>query len=141
MGAARNLKAGATKVERFNDSGFHSIIAFDAVGVEVGRIDVDVIAVGFDGPIACEVGFRREKGVDITGVEEVVAVAAQHGVNSATLAAALADPAVKEKLKAEVDASLAAGVFGSPYIVVDGEAFWGSDRLDQIEAWLAHGAW
>ena len=67
MGAARNLKAGATKVERFNDSGFHSIIAFDAVGVEVGRIDVDVIAVGFDGPIACEVGFRREKGVDITG--------------------------------------------------------------------------
>ena len=81
------------------------------------------------------------EGVDITGVEEVVAVAAQHGVNSATLAAALADPAVKEKLKAEVAASLAASVFGSPYIVVDGEAFWGSDRLDQIEAWLAHGAW
>ncbi len=81
------------------------------------------------------------EGVDITGVEEVVAVAAQHGVNSAALAAALADPAVKEKLKTEVDASLTLGVFGSPYIIVDGEAFWGSDRLDQIEAWLAHGAW
>lgn len=81
------------------------------------------------------------EGVDITGVAEVVGVAAQHGVDSAALTVALADPAVKEKLKAEVDASLAAGVFGSPYIVVDGEAFWGSDRLDQIEAWLADGAW
>jgi 2-hydroxychromene-2-carboxylate isomerase len=27
-------------------------------------------------------------------------------------------------------------VFGSPYIVVDGEPFWGMDRFDQIERWL-----
>ena len=44
--------------------------------------------------------------------------------------------AVKDKTRAEVDAALAKGVFGSPYIVVDGEPFWGMDRFDQIERWL-----
>jgi len=29
----------------------------------------------------------------------------------------------------------------SPYIIVDGEPFWGSDRLDQIDKWLATGGW
>ncbi len=44
--------------------------------------------------------------------------------------------AVKDRARAEVDAALAKGVFGSPYIVVDGEPFWGVDRFDQIERWL-----
>jgi 2-hydroxychromene-2-carboxylate isomerase len=43
---------------------------------------------------------------------------------------------VKDKTRAEVDAALAKGVFGSPYIVVDGEPFWGVDRFDQLERWL-----
>jgi 2-hydroxychromene-2-carboxylate isomerase len=43
---------------------------------------------------------------------------------------------VKDKTRAEVDAALAKGVFGSPYIIIDGEPFWGVDRFDQIERWL-----
>jgi 2-hydroxychromene-2-carboxylate isomerase len=43
---------------------------------------------------------------------------------------------IKDKTRAEVDAALAKGVFGSPYIVVDGEPFWGVDRFDQLERWL-----
>ena len=39
------------------------------------------------------------------------------------------------------DAAIARGVFGSPYVVVDGEPFWGADRLDQVERWLATGGW
>jgi 2-hydroxychromene-2-carboxylate isomerase len=81
------------------------------------------------------------EGTDITSIEAVVAIAAEHGVNANALSTALADPVVKARLKIEVDASLAKGVFGSPYIVIDGEPFWGSDRLDQIEAWLNHGPW
>ena len=46
------------------------------------------------------------------------------------------DQAVKDKTRAEVDAAVAKGVFGSPYIVVDGEPFWGTDRFDQLERWL-----
>jgi 2-hydroxychromene-2-carboxylate isomerase len=44
-------------------------------------------------------------------------------------------------VRREVDAAISLGVFGSPYIVVDGEPFWGADRLDQVEKWLSTGGW
>ena len=44
--------------------------------------------------------------------------------------------AVKDRTRAEVDAAVAKGVFGSPYIIIDGEPFWGMDRFEQIERWL-----
>jgi 2-hydroxychromene-2-carboxylate isomerase len=56
--------------------------------------------------------------------------------NSAGLKPDIENQAVKDKTRAEVDAALAKGVFGSPYIVVDGEPFWGMDRFDQLERWL-----
>jgi len=68
-------------------------------------------------------------------------VAAKLGVDKGEFAQALNDPAVKERLRIEVDAAIERGVFGSPYIVVDGEPFWGSDRLDQVERWLETGGW
>ena len=36
-------------------------------------------------------------------------------------------------------ARIAAGVFGAPWFVIDGEPFWGNDRKDQIERWLNQG--
>ena len=36
--------------------------------------------------------------------------------------------------------AVARGVFGSPWIFVDGEPFWGSDRLPMVERWL-EGRW
>jgi 2-hydroxychromene-2-carboxylate isomerase len=48
----------------------------------------------------------------------------------------LNDQALKDKTRAEVEAAVARGVFGSPYIVVDGEPFWGIDRFEQLERWL-----
>jgi len=79
--------------------------------------------------------------INISEVDNVVKVAAAAGCDGDALRAALNDQAVKDKTKAEVDAALAKGVFGSPYIVVDGEAFWGIDRFDQIDKWLATGGW
>ena len=55
--------------------------------------------------------------------------------------AALHDPAVKERLRTEVDAAIARGVFGLPYFVVDDEPFWGIDHLDQLDRWMATGGW
>jgi 2-hydroxychromene-2-carboxylate isomerase len=69
--------------------------------------------------------------VNIGEPENVVRIAAQAGCKPD-----IASQAVKDKTKAEVDAALGRGVFGSPYIVVDGEPFWGMDRFDQIERWL-----
>jgi 2-hydroxychromene-2-carboxylate isomerase len=69
--------------------------------------------------------------VNIGEADNVLEVAASVGCKPD-----LNDQAVKDKTRAEVDAALAKGVFGSPYIVVDGEPFWGVDRFDQIERWL-----
>ena len=57
------------------------------------------------------------------------------------VAAALDDPAVKDRLRREVEAAMARGVFGSPTLVVDGEPFWGFDRFADVERWLAGGPW
>ena len=70
-------------------------------------------------------------GVNIGEAENVLKIAASLGLKPD-----LNDQAVKDKTRAEVDAALARGVFGSPYIIVDGEPFWGVDRFDQLERWL-----
>ena len=69
--------------------------------------------------------------VNIGEADNVLKIAASLGLKPD-----LNDQAVKDKTRAEVDAAVARGVFGSPYIVVDGEPFWGMDRLDQLERWL-----
>jgi 2-hydroxychromene-2-carboxylate isomerase len=78
-------------------------------------------------------------GLDISSADNVAKVGAATGVDSAALEAGINDAATKDKAKSEVDAAVAKGVFGSPYIVVDGEPFWGMDRFDQLERWLAKG--
>ena len=73
---------------------------------------------------------------DISDAEVVTEIATKLGVDTTDTTTALADSAVKDLARKEVDAAIANGVFGSPYFVVDGEPFWGADRLDQIAAWL-----
>ena len=81
------------------------------------------------------------EGRDISPSGVVVEIAREAGADGDALAAALADPAVKARLKAETEAAMARGVFGSPFVFVDGEPFWGADRLDQVDRWLATGGW
>ncbi len=78
---------------------------------------------------------------DISSPDVTADVAATLGIKRDEALAALNDPAIKDRLKNEVDAAIKCGVFGSPYIVIDGEPFWGVDRFDQIERWLKTGGW
>lgn len=79
------------------------------------------------------------EGVDISSPELAASVAGREGVDATAARAAIDDPAIKDLLKREVDQAIARGVFGSPFIVVDGEPFWGLDRFDQAERWLETG--
>ena len=79
--------------------------------------------------------------VDISKSDHTVAVCSKLGLNADEAVAGINDPAVKERTKTEVDKAIGRGAFGSPYIVIDGEPFWGADRLDQIDKWLATGGW
>ena len=80
-------------------------------------------------------------GTDISAPAAVLDVAASLGADRASLASALEDPAVKERAKREVEAAIAAGVFGSPFFIVDGEPFWGCDRMPMAEEWIRRGGW
>lgn len=77
--------------------------------------------------------------LDISAPETVLEIAAKLGVDRNSLAAALQNPEIKAKLKAQCETALQVGVFGSPHVIIDGEAFFGADRLPQIERWLASG--
>jgi len=79
--------------------------------------------------------------VDISRPDNAAAVAGRCGADAAAARAAIDDPAVKEALRRENEQAIAAGVFGSPFTIVDAEPFWGVDRFDQIDRWLATGGW
>lgn len=78
---------------------------------------------------------------DISSPQVTAEVAVPVGIDREALLAALGDPAVKERPRIETGAALDKGVFGSPFVLVDGEPFWGADRFDHVERWLAAGGW
>jgi 2-hydroxychromene-2-carboxylate isomerase len=69
----------------------------------------------------------------------VLDVAAGLGADREALATGMVTPQIKERLKVETDSAIAKGMCGAPYFLVDGEPFWGADRLPQIEKWLQSG--
>jgi 2-hydroxychromene-2-carboxylate isomerase len=81
------------------------------------------------------------QGRNISQRDTVVAVATE--LFGASIAQQLLDktedPSVKEQLRTNTDAAIARGVFGVPTVAVDGtdELFWGSDRIDHLEHFLA----
>lgn len=72
------------------------------------------------------------RGEEITTVPALQAVLMGLGVDPERTEALIA--AGRDLLVASVDEAVADGVIGSPYTVVDGEGFFGADRLPQI-AW------
>lgn len=79
------------------------------------------------------------RGVALNDVPALKALAAESGLDADAAEAAWGDERWKQRLRAENEAAVAAGVFGAPYFIVDGEPFWGQDRQPQIERWLASG--
>ncbi|MFA7281049.1 MAG: 2-hydroxychromene-2-carboxylate isomerase [Sterolibacterium sp.] len=78
-------------------------------------------------------------GRDIADLAVVQEIAAGLGIDQKALAEAVANNAIKERLKTETEGAIAKGMFGAPYFIVDNEPFWGADRLPQIEKWLQTG--
>ena len=76
---------------------------------------------------------------DISALATVLEIATRCGVDREPLAVAVQSPAMKARLKDEVDAAIAGGIFGAPYLLIDGQPFFGADRLPQIEHWLETG--
>lgn len=78
-------------------------------------------------------------GFDIGEPENLLRIALDLGVDGAALMDGINSPAVKGQLKENIEQAMRRGVFGSPFIIVDGEPFWGFDRFDQLDAFLKSG--
>ncbi|MFD1626408.1 2-hydroxychromene-2-carboxylate isomerase [Azospirillum griseum] len=85
------------------------------------------------------------EGRDIGPADTVAEIAVQALAGAvgdrAAVLAALGNPTVKDRLRAETEQAVARGVFGSPFVLVGNEPFWGWDRLDMVDRWLSNGGW
>ena len=79
------------------------------------------------------------EGRDVTQVSTLVEIARPLGIEG--LEEGVDQPETKSRLRQATDAAIARGVFGSPFFIVDGEPFWGHDRLEHVEHWLETGGW
>jgi 2-hydroxychromene-2-carboxylate isomerase len=68
--------------------------------------------------------------------EAVADAARAAGLDPDEVLARAEDDEVKERLRSTTEAAIAAGVPGVPTVLVDGEAFWGDDRLEEAAAAL-----
>jgi len=80
-------------------------------------------------------------GKDVTDNSVLAELAETLGIDTSKMLAALTEQSVKDALRSEVENAIAAGVFGSPVMIVNEEVFWGHDRLEQLERWLVSGGW
>lgn len=79
------------------------------------------------------------KDDDMTRPEAIAAVAQAAGFDAQALAVAAESEAVLQTYEGTIAAAIEAGVFGAPSYVLDGEVFWGQDRLELLDSALASG--
>lgn len=78
---------------------------------------------------------------DLSASQTVAQIGPALGVDELIFLEGIESETARNDLRDAVAASLARGVFGAPFFIVDGEPFWGSDRLDMLDQWLASGGW
>lgn len=81
------------------------------------------------------------QGRNLSTPEAVAQVLQPLGLDPAVVAEGAASAEAAALLRNTVGASIEAGIFGSPTIVIDGEPFWGADRLADVDEWLRVGGW
>jgi 2-hydroxychromene-2-carboxylate isomerase len=83
--------------------------------------------------------FRQGLGLgrDLTELEVVLEAASEAGLDRDAVAAGVQTPRIKERLRAVTDEAVALGVTGIPTVAIDGELFWGDDRLQDAARALA----
>ncbi len=78
-----------------------------------------------------------EQQLDVSDKDAVGKILTEAGFDAANLFANTQDPAVKQQLMDNTENAVRRGAFGIPTFYVDGEMFFGKERLGQIEAMLA----
>ena len=78
-----------------------------------------------------------EEGLDVTDGETLGKILQDGGFDAADLLAQTQDPAVKQALIDNTENAVERGAFGIPTIYIDGEMYFGKERLGQIDDQLS----
>ncbi len=73
------------------------------------------------------------QGHDVSQPEALAAVASSLGFDPAEIATEIQDPSVKDELRSTTEEAVNRGAFGAPSMFVDGQLYWGNDRLAHVE--------
>ncbi|WP_442122071.1 2-hydroxychromene-2-carboxylate isomerase [Massilia sp. 2TAF26] len=73
-----------------------------------------------------------EGGEDVSDAAVLARLADEAGFDGHALLERAATPEIKQALAAATDAAIADGVFGVPTFRLDGELFWGGDRIEAL---------
>ncbi|PKP81724.1 MAG: 2-hydroxychromene-2-carboxylate isomerase [Alphaproteobacteria bacterium HGW-Alphaproteobacteria-18] len=79
--------------------------------------------------------------LDTRDEDQIAGLGARLGLDAVALASGLRSPQIKRVTTEMSETALSQGVFGSPFFLVEGEAFWGWDRMAMMEEWLQTGGW
>ncbi|MBN9527167.1 MAG: 2-hydroxychromene-2-carboxylate isomerase [Alphaproteobacteria bacterium] len=82
-----------------------------------------------------------DRAEDISEPAQVIGILDRADLDTAGLAEAFASGEAADLLKAAIDASIAAGVFGSPFFLVGEEPFFGLEKMPVLGEWLDEGGW
>jgi 2-hydroxychromene-2-carboxylate isomerase len=74
---------------------------------------------------------------DIGAVAVIDELLRELGLDGATIREEADSPAWRPRLREATARASALGIFGAPTFIVEGEMFWGNDRLEQALAWAA----
>jgi 2-hydroxychromene-2-carboxylate isomerase len=81
------------------------------------------------------------QGQDISAPAVVAGIVGESGLAREPIAEGIAGEEAGRLLRSSVEASLARGVFGSPFFIVGDEPFFGLEKMELLEDWLASGGW
>jgi 2-hydroxychromene-2-carboxylate isomerase len=102
------------------------------------KAEDDALARAFAKTIAMAIFGRGE---DVVTPEQIAhACRDLPGITAERVKASAADSATKRAVITALEAAVADGMVGAPYFMLDGEPFWGADRLEQLERRLAQTA-
>lgn len=108
---------------------------------QADRMAIAIVASGGDplafiGDVMAGLWARDE---DMSQPEALLACASRAGLDGLSLLAAADSPAIRQRYEDALGQAVEAGVFGAPSYVLDGEVFWGQDRLELLDSALASG--
>ena len=77
------------------------------------------------------------EGRMLNDVDALLEATERAGMDREKVREGIERPEIKDRLRADTETAIAAGVTGVPTIAVDGQLFWGDDRLEEAAAALA----